>query len=110
MEPIQIIGIDEIKGEVERETINKIVNEYYEKIQRALHNITSITLHVKQHSKGGKTHKWDMRIRVIAPTRAIEAQERDWDLARALHKVFNNIERELEHKLRTNDQRVKPYA
>lgn len=105
MEPIQIIGMDKIESEAEKETINKLANEYYEKIQRTLQNITSIALHVKVHSKGGKSKKWDFRVRVIAPTRIFEAQESDWDLARSLHKVFKNIEREIQHKLHTDDQK-----
>lgn len=109
MEPIQIIGIDEIEDEFEKATINKLANEYYEKIQRALKNITSVTLHIKKHTKGGKI-KWDIRVRVIAPTRIFEAQESDWDLARTLHRVFKNIERELEHRLRVDDQHNKPYS
>ena len=109
MEPIQIIGIDEIDDEFDKATINKIANNYYDKIHRALRNITSITLHVKKHTKGGKAHKWDMRVKVIAPTRIFEAKESDWDLARSLHRVFKNIERELEHKLHTDSQRPKSY-
>ncbi len=109
MEPIQIIGIDTIEDEFEKATINKLANEYYEKIQRALRNITSVTLHIKKHTKGGKA-KWDMRVRVIAPTRIFEAQESDWDLARTLHRVFKNIERELQHRLKVDDQRNKPYS
>jgi len=99
MEPIQIVGIDELKEE-DRPLVNKIANDYYGKIQRALKNITSLNIHIKQHSKGGKRKKSDIRIRVIAPTRVFESQESDWDLARTLHRAFKNIERELEHKIR----------
>lgn len=108
-EPIQIVGMHEIKDEFEKATINKLANEYYQKIQRALNNITPVVLHIKRHSKGGKV-KWDMRVRVVAPTRIFEAQESDWDLARSLHKVFKNIERELQHKLKVDNQWDKPYA
>ena len=110
MEPIQIIGIDEIEDEIEKGTINKLANEYYEKIQRSLKNITSITLHIKAHTKGGKAKKWDMRVKVIAPTKIFEAQESDWDLARSLHRVFKNVEREIQHKLHTDNQRPKSYG
>ena len=110
MEPIQIAGIDEVEDEIERGTINKLANEYYEKLQRSLRNITSVTLHVKKHTKGGKAKKWDMRVKVIAPTKIFEAQESDWDLARSLHRVFRNVERELQHKLHTDDQKPKSYG
>ena len=100
MEPIQIIGIDKVEDETEKETINKLANEYYVKIQRALKNITSVTLHIKAHTKGGKSKKWDIRVKVIAPTRIFEAHESDWDLARSLHRVFKNVERQVEHRFK----------
>ena len=108
MEPIQVIGI-ELLGETEKGIANKLVNEYYQKIFRELQNVTSITVHIKAHSKGGKKKKFDVRIKAIAPTRIFEAQESDWDLARTLHMVFRNMEMELEHKLHTDSQRNKPY-
>ncbi len=110
MEPIQIIGMDSIEDDLEKGTINKIANDYYDKVQRMLKNITSITLHVKAHSKGGKAKKWDMRVKVIAPTRIFEAQESDWDLARSLHRVFNNVEKVIQHKLHVDDQKPKSYG
>jgi len=94
---IQIKGMDEIESEEERELIKTLSNEYYPKIQRCLRNITSISLHVKQHSKGGKRKKSDIRVKVISPTRMFGAQESDWDLARTLHRVFKNVIREIEH-------------
>jgi len=110
MEPIQVIGIDQLGLDSEKDMVNKLSNEYYVKIKRALKNITSITLHIKQHSKGGKRKKSDIRVKVVAPTRIFESQESDWDLARAIHRAFKNIERQLQHKLRTDDQRDKPYS
>ncbi len=109
METIQVTGIDELNDE-EKELVNTLANEYYGKIQRGLKNITSITLHIKQHSKTGKKHKFDIRAKVIAPTRIFEAQESDWDLARTLHRVFKNVIKEIEHKLKVSDQRNKPYS
>lgn len=99
MEPIQIIGIDEISEE-ERDIVNRLSNEYYSKISRSLKNDISIKLHVKQHSKEGKRHKSDIRVKLNAPTRVFEAQESDWDLARTIHRVFNNIERQIQHRFR----------
>ena len=106
---MQIVGIDEIEDDIEKGTINKLANEYYKKIQRSLKNVTSITLHIKVHTRGGKAKKWDMRVKVVAPTRIFEAQESDWDLARSLHRVFRNVERELQHKLHTDSQKPKSY-
>lgn len=99
MEPIQVTGID-VLDEKEKILANKIINEYYEKIFRELQNITSVAVHIKAHTKGGKAKKFDIRAKAIAPTKIIEAQESDWDLARTLHRVFKNIERQIEHRFR----------
>jgi len=108
MEPIQVIGID-LLDDMEKAIANKLVNEYYQKIFRELKNVTDVTVHIKAHSKGGKRKKFDIRIKAIAPTRIFEAQESDWDLARTLHRVFRNMEREIQHKLRADSQHNKPY-
>ena len=104
MEAIQVKGIDELNDE-DKELVNTLANEYYGKIQRGLKNITSITLHIKEHSKTGGRHKSDIRVKVIAPTKIFESQESDWDLARTLHRVFKNIERQIEHRLKVSEQK-----
>jgi len=108
MDHVDIIGIENLEDE-EKGTFNKLVNEYHEKVQRELKNITSLTVHLKVHSKGGKAKKYDIRIKALAPTRIFEAQESEWDLAKVLHKVFGNIIREIQHRLRTDSQRPKSY-
>lgn len=108
MEPIQVIGT-ELLNDDEKATANKLANEYYKKIFRELKNITSVTAHIKVHSKGGKRKKFDLRVKAIAPTRIFEAQESDWDLARTFHRVFRNIKREIQHRLHSDSQRYKPY-
>jgi len=108
MEKIQIIGVEKLEDE-EKGIFNKLVDEYYKKIQRELKNITSLTIHIKAHSKGGKAKKYDLRIKAIAPTRIFEAQESDWELARTLHRVFRNMIRQIQHRLRTDSQRPKSY-
>jgi len=108
MEHVDIIGIEELEDE-EKGVFNKLVDEYYKKIQRELKNITSLTVHLKVHSKGGKAKKYDIRVKALAPTRIFEAQESEWDLAKALHKVFKNIVMEIQHRLRTDSQRPKSY-
>lgn len=106
--PVQIIGIEKLEDE-EKGVFNKLVDEYHNKIQRELKNITNLTIHVKAHSKGGKAKKYDLRVKAVAPTRIFEAQESEWELARALHKVFKNMIREIQHRLRTDSQRPKSY-
>lgn len=88
MEIIQFKGLKELSDE-EKDVLNEISAEYYPKIKREMHNITSIELHVKVHSKGGSKKKYTAHLRVIAPTRIFEAEHHDWDLPRALRRAFD---------------------
>ncbi len=102
MEAIQYIGLDEI-NEAERAVLDKLSSEYYDKIQRELKNITSITVHIKVHSKGGERKKYSVHIKAIAPTRIHESDiASDWDFARTIHKSFKNLEREITHKQKSD--------
>jgi hypothetical protein len=96
VEQIQFIGLNDIE-EVDQEMVKKLASECYGKIRRSLHNITSLVIHIKSHSKGGARPKYSLHIRAVAPTRIFETETSDWDLARALHKVFDDILREIQH-------------
>ena len=101
MEAIQYIGLDKL-DDAERQLLDKLSAEYYEKIARELKNITSITVHVKVHFKGGKKH-YAINTKAIAPTRMHEADlAQDWDFARTLHKSFKNLEREITHSQKSD--------
>ncbi len=99
-EVIQFIGVNELLEE-EQETVKKLSAEYYDKIKRALNNITSLAIHVKTHGKDGQRKKYSIHVRALAPTQVFESNsDSDWDLARTLHKSFNNIEREIQHRFK----------
>jgi hypothetical protein len=96
-EVIQYVGLNEL-NEVEIPMVNTLATEYYEKIKRALHNETSIKVHIKTHSKSGSRPKYSIHVQAKAPTRLFESTKAvDYDLARCLHKAFKDIEREIEH-------------
>ena len=109
MEPIQIVGIKELDDK-ERSTVNKLANRYYEKIIRDINNEGSITIVIKTHGKGGKQRKYGVHIKLSAPTRIFESTKAiDWDLARTMHKAFNDMEKQIQHHLHTDSQHNKPY-
>lgn len=99
MDNIQIIGIENL-DDFEKAIINKLVNEYYPKIQRSIKNIVSIVLHIMAESKGGKRKRFTVKLRVIAPTRIFESSAEEWDLVTALHKSFEEILHEIEHRFK----------
>jgi len=120
MEKIQYIRVEELSPD-ERATLDKLSAEYYRTIQRSLKNITSIIVHIKEYKKAApkkkeergdyekpKRKKYAVHIKVAAPTMIFEEKNAaDWDLARTLHKAFRNLERQIQHRLHTDNQRTK---
>ena len=103
---IEFTGTELLTGS-EKATANKLINEYYEKIQRELKNPTTLKVHIKEHNKGGNRKKYSINAQAIIAKKVFEANSFDWDLARTLHKVMKNIENEIEHKLHSSDQHSK---
>jgi len=69
-EVIQFIGVKDLKEE-EREVVNALSTEYYEKIKVALQNLTSMAVHVKTQNdiadegKEKKRKKFSIKVRVL---------------------------------------------
>lgn len=92
------INNQEILNDKEREIADKLVKEYYQKIQRKIKNITSLKIYIKEYGKEGKGKKYSIDVGVVSPGDIFKAKAFDWDFARALHKVLNKIINEIEHK------------
>ena len=109
-EIIQFVGVDVLPSN-EQAVLQDLCTEYYEKIRRGIKNLTSLVVHLKEYSQEGGRHKFSFHIRAVSPAHTfVSTHSSDWDLARTLHRVFKNIERELQHKLKVDDQRNKPYS
>lgn len=108
-EVIQFVGVNELSPE-EQTLVSSLSTDHYNKIKRELHNITSLVVHVKTYEKEGHRKKFSLHVRCIAPTRIFEScKSHDWDLARALHKAFEDIRREIGHALHNDTSRKKGY-
>jgi len=106
------IGIIHAKGvdlltEKEKQLTNRLLNEYYVRIQRQIKNLTVFSFDLKEYKKEGKAKKFSVHIRVEAPTRIFEADYADWDLARTIHKVLNKLMNEIEKRLHSSDQHLR---
>ena len=101
-ELIQFIGVHELSPD-EQELVSKLSTEHYEKLQRTLKTIENMTVHVKQYEKEGERKKFSLHVRVKAPTHAVieSCKSHDFDLARALHKAFDDIKTQIEHRFHT---------
>lgn len=102
MEPIEINGIELLNDE-EREIANKLLNEYYSKIQRKIKNVTSLRTYFKKYDKNGRV-KYSIDVDVIAPGKIFQTKAFDWTLAKALHKVLNKMMNKIEHALHSSEQ------
>ena len=103
---IEFTGTELLTG-TEKATANKLINEYYGKIQRELKNPTILKVHVKEHEKDGNRKKYSINVQAIIAKKVFQANAFDWDIARTLHKVMKSIENEIEHKLHSSDQHPK---
>lgn len=103
-EQIQFVGVSKLSPE-DQLVVNQLATEYYPKIKRSLKNVTNLVVHIKEYSKTGDRHKYSLHVRALAPTQVFESSKSsDWDLARALHKAFKDVERQIQHKLHTDEQ------
>jgi len=103
---IHAAGANSLK-ENQKQLVNRLLNEYYPRIQRQLKNFTSFETDIKNYEKEGKQKKFSINLKVIAPTRIFKANATDWDLARAFHKVLNKIMNEIESRMHSSDQHSK---
>lgn len=103
MQPIQYIGKDRLKEE-DIVDLDKIVGEYYDKLQRMVKNECSLVVDFKEYNNEGKKGKFSIHVRVKLPGRTFEADAHDWDFRRTLHMALNKVGEVIEHKLRPSEQ------
>lgn len=109
MEAIQFIGLKELSPEEQR-VVQNLSTEYYDKVQREAKKVTALVIHIKQHEKGGSKKKYSVHIRVDAPTFLFESTKaNDWDLAKTMHKAFEDVMHGIQHRLHTEKGYKKSY-
>jgi hypothetical protein len=98
-EIIQFVGVNELAPE-EQELVSRLSTESYQKFTRLMKKIEQMVVHIKTYENEGQKKKFALHIRVKAPTSAIieSCKSHDFDLARALHKAFDDIRVQIEHK------------
>ena len=103
MSLIQTKGF-EVLEEKDNLNFNKIIEEYSRKIERKLKNLNSIVVDLKEYKKLGNKKKFSIHVRIADSYKIFEADAADWDFKRTLHKVFNKLEKEIEHRFHVSDQ------
>ena len=113
-EVVQFVGLKELSPE-EQDLVQSLVTKGYEKVRRELRNYTSIVVHVKRYKKAGgdgKRQKYSVHVKVVAPTKKplVSCMAHDWELARAIHKSFNDIKAQLAHAFHRDVTMPKTYG
>ncbi|MBI4448859.1 hypothetical protein HY641_02430 [Candidatus Woesearchaeota archaeon] len=105
-EIIQYVNLKELSP-IELDILNRLCAEYHPRLQRMTRNLTGIRVHVKCHNKQGKRKNYHVHIQVQTPMKVKFASSRahDWDLARTIHKAFNDVTNQIEHALHVVDKR-----
>jgi hypothetical protein len=102
-EMIQYIGVRDLTEE-ERLALEAVVLSYHEKVKRKARNATSLTIHIKAHGTpvdGGKDNdkqrKYSLHVKLISPSRTLEASSADYDIRRMTHMALTALLNEIEH-------------
>ncbi|MDD5012381.1 MAG: hypothetical protein PHQ66_01920 [Candidatus Nanoarchaeia archaeon] len=104
MENVEIVNTN-ILTEKDKKIADKLLEEYYEKIQRLLKNPFRLKMHIKEYDKDGKNRKYSLNAEVIFSGKMLNSSSWDYDFARAIHKAMAKIENEIEKKFRVSEQR-----
>lgn len=83
----------------EKLTIDRIINEYSEKIKRHISKIDSFDVHLKCHLKKGKTKRYTLEARLISGKFRFEVSADEYNLKDATHILMNKLTSEIEHKI-----------
>jgi hypothetical protein len=114
-EIIQFVGVHDLEPS-EQDSVQLLTTEYFEKIKRELHNLTNLVVHVqtegvkKGRDKEDKRKRYSLHVRSVSPGFVFESSKNDdYELPRALHKSFEEILSQIQHRLRTDVTHPKPY-
>lgn len=88
--------------------MKEILTLFYEKIKKSFDSNLYVDVHVYD-SKGNenKRKKYVINLRLDLQGKKVVAEDFDWDIAKAVHKVISNIDSELKHITKKDSNRVR---
>ncbi len=98
MEQITYVGLKSLDS-FEISTVQTIVGRCFPKIQRHFSNAT-LTVNIKIADVTGKRKRYTVFLRVSAPRNVLSVEHTDWELQRAVHRAFDGLENEAQHKFK----------
>lgn len=86
----------------ERAVIQGVCEREFKKIKRSVANACLVVCVKKINAKGGKDRRatYEAVLKVDAPSVVLHAEHSDWELQRALHRAFDNLKKQVDHKFK----------
>lgn len=84
-------------SESEEQRIRDAIDRHVHRLTLLLDELVDVSIHVKQASKGGNKHRYDVVLSVVGHT-LHRAEKTSWDLRTAVDKAFESIEAQVERK------------
>lgn len=82
-----------ISGTEERR-IKSLIDRHVQRVLSLVENIQDVSIRVKEASKEGHTHRYDVSVSVLAD-RHYHAQQTTWDLFAAVQRCFSAVEAQI---------------
>jgi hypothetical protein len=107
--PIQAIGVKQLNDE-EKSLISKLAERNFNKLLFKAKKLESVVVHIKTFKTTGKRKKYSIKVKAVCGRLLCESSEAtSWDLATAVHKAFNDAQKQLIHRFRTDTSYRKRY-
>ncbi len=103
MKEIEVIGSEKLTQE-EEETANKIINNFYPKIERIVKAPLSLKIYIKEYEKDGKGKKYSIDLEIRFSGKKMTSSSFSYDLSKAVRDSLTKIENEIEHKFHSSEQ------
>lgn len=88
--------------------LDKLTNEYYEKVNKHLGNEPEeFKVYLKCHKKEGNTKRFNIEVRFLSGKFRFETDADEWNLVDAIHRAMEKLMSEIEHKVvRQKDEKA----
>jgi len=112
---VQFKGLNSLNDE-EKEFLDKIAPEYYEKLKRSVHNLAQLQIHFKTYDTTGKRKRYSIHMNFSAPERNIfvstkpapMVKDKDWKFSKSLHEAFKNLEAQVKKAMKKDQSHPRP--
>ncbi len=95
---MEFIGLKKFNV-LEISTIKSLSDQYYRKLVRDFKE-GKLRVTAKKFVKAGERSKYSIHLRIDCPSLILNATDADWELPRALHKAFTNLQNEVKKRFK----------